>query len=144
MPDWVCTAIEDFSKRLQEFCHFSITEIPLQKRSKQTQINQVLEKESKLILNSIPKNSYCIALNSIGKSFTSQTLAEKVSKLQLHDSQWCFVIGGPEGLSKAVLERAQESWSLSQLTLAHPLARIVLCEALYRSFAILNNHPYHK
>ena len=70
MPDWVCTAIEDFSKRLQEFCHFSITEIPLQKRSKQTQINQVLEKESKLILNSIPKNSYCIALNSIGKSFT--------------------------------------------------------------------------
>lgn len=55
-----------------------------------------------------------------------------------------LVIGGPDGLTQQVLSRANQRWSLSALTLPHPLVRIVLVEQLYRSWSLLNNHPYHK
>lgn len=144
MPTWVDSAVGEYQKRLQEFCNFTITEIPLQKRSKHSQITPILDKEAKAILNTIPKGAYCIALDSTGTSFTSKKLADKISRLQIVESLWCFIIGGPEGLSATVRQRCQESWSLSELTLAHPLARIILSETLYRSFSILSNHPYHK
>lgn len=144
MPEWVNTATNEYSKRLKEFCYFSIVEIPLQKRAKDSQMDKILEKESQLILNAIPKQAYCIALDSSGNTFSSESMAQQINKLQLYNSNWCFIIGGPEGLSNEVMDRADERWSLSQLTFPHPLARIILCESLYRSFAILNNHPYHK
>lgn len=144
MPAWVETAILEYSKRLKEFCNFTIHEIPLQKRNKGPQLERILEKESQLILQAIPRQAYCIALDSSGKSFTSEALAQRVDQLKQQESHWCFIIGGPEGLSQEVQNRTREKWSLSELTFAHPLARIIVCESLYRSFAILNNHPYHK
>ncbi|MEL7400945.1 MAG: 23S rRNA (pseudouridine(1915)-N(3))-methyltransferase RlmH, partial [Pseudomonadota bacterium] len=59
-------------------------------------------------------------------------------------SNFSLLIGGPDGLSRECLQRADAKWSLSALTLPHPLVRIVLIEQLYRAWSILNNHPYHK
>ncbi|MCC5792520.1 MAG: 23S rRNA (pseudouridine(1915)-N(3))-methyltransferase RlmH [Legionellaceae bacterium] len=144
MPDWVYEATAEYQKRLQEFCHFSILEVPLQKRSKTSQMDRIMAKESQTLLHMIPAQSYCIGLDSHGKKFTSEQLATHLDKITLRESQWSLIIGGPEGLHTAVKQRCQEQWSLSDLTFAHPLARIILCEALYRSFAILHHHPYHK
>jgi 23S rRNA (pseudouridine1915-N3)-methyltransferase len=55
-----------------------------------------------------------------------------------------LLVGGPEGLSAACLQRAEQSWSLSPLTFPHPLVRIVVAEQLFRAWSILTNHPYHR
>ncbi len=144
MPNWVNEAVETFSKRLREFCTFQLIEIPLQKRGKAHSLKSIQDKEAELLLKQIPVGSYVIALDVNGAMMTSEQLAKKVEKLQQTEPHWCLLIGGPEGILNSILERACEKWSLSALTLPHPIARIVLLESLYRSWTILTDHPYHK
>ncbi len=144
MPGWVNEAVNEFSKRLKEFAHITLIEIPLIKRGKNNDLSRIIEKESLLIHEAIPSNAYLIALAIEGKTLGSDELAKKLLAIQHISHHICFLIGGPEGLSDSVQKRCQESWSLSKLTLPHPLARIVLLEALYRAFTINTNHPYHK
>ena len=145
MPDWVTQAVDTYSRRLSEFCSLRLIEVPLSKRGKgQGDISRIMEKEAALILRQIPDNAHCIVLDAQGKHFDSVALSQRVEQLHIHHSQWTFVIGGPEGHSPSLLARADERWSLSKLTFAHPLARIILYESLYRSFCIMHHRPYHK
>ena len=144
MPSWVNTAVSEYSKRLKEFSQVNFIEIPLIKRGKTSDLTRIIEKEALLIKNAIPQNAHIIALAIDGEHFSSENLAKKLLATQLIAHHLCFIIGGPEGLSRETLACCQTSWSLSALTLPHPLARIVLLEALYRAFSINHNHPYHK
>ncbi|MCW8471917.1 23S rRNA (pseudouridine(1915)-N(3))-methyltransferase RlmH [Fluoribacter gormanii] len=144
MPDWVTQGSNEYAKRLNDGVQLKITEIPLIRRSKSSDLSRVLEKESVLIKEALPNNARIIALEIEGKSFSSEELACKISQLQQISSHLCFIIGGPEGLSQEILKLCDERWSLSKLTLPHPLVRIILLEALYRAWSIINNHPYHK
>lgn len=144
MPDWVEAAVHDFSKRLNEGMLFSLVEIPLLRRSKASDTARIMQKEMTQMKAAIPPGSRLIALDSLGESFTSPQLARKLAHLQQITSHVCFLIGGPEGLAPELAACSNEQWSLSKLTLPHPIARIVLLEALYRSWSILQNHPYHK
>lgn len=144
MPTWVVEASNEFSKRLREAFKFNLIEIPLLRRTHAHNIAHVLEKEAVKLHQALPKNAHLIALDALGKSFTSENLATHLGKLQHITGHICFVIGGPEGLPQTLLTQSHEQLSLSSLTLPHPIARIVLLEALYRSWSILNNHPYHK
>lgn len=92
----------------------------------------------------MPNGARIIALEIEGKAFSSEELAMKITQLQQISSHLCFLIGGPEGLSSEILSYCDERWSLSKLTLPHPLVRIMLLETLYRAWSIMNNHPYHK
>lgn len=90
----------------------------------------------------IPKLStgYNIALDVLGKqidSFEFSTLLE--DKITIN-----FFIGGAYGFDREFLKRCDKTVSLSQLTMAHKIANLVLCEQIFRSLCILNNHPYHK
>ena len=144
MPSWVEVASTEFSKRLQEYASFNLIEIPLAKRGKSSDLTRILEKEAALISAAIPNGARIIALDIGGHSFASEKLASKLEGLQQITSHVCFLIGGPEGLIPALIARSDERWSLSQLTLPHPLVRIVLLETLYRAWSIIHNHPYHK
>ena len=144
MPFWVNEAASEYTKRLQEFAQINLIEIPLIKRGKLTDQARILEKEAALIQAAIPLNSRVIALDLSGDSFSSEKLALKLEQLQFINHHWCFLIGGPEGLAPPLLARADEAWSLSKLTFPHPLVRIILLETIYRAFAIIHNHPYHK
>jgi 23S rRNA (pseudouridine1915-N3)-methyltransferase len=144
MPRWVNEAVEEFSKRLQEWVQLRLIEIPLLKRGKTADLSRILEKEMTLVQSAIPSGSRLIALDLNGESFTSEQLALKIEHLQQISSHVCFLIGGPEGISPALLNQCNESWSLSKLTLPHTLARIILLETVYRAFSLINNHPYHK
>lgn len=144
MPNWVNEPVAEFSKRLKEFAQVTIIEIPLIKRGKNNDLPRIIEKESILMNEAIPSNAHLVALAIDGKTFSSDELAQKLLAIQHVSNHICFIIGGPEGLNEAVLNRCQESWSLSKLTLPHPLARIVLIEAIYRAFTMTTNHPYHK
>lgn len=144
MPDWVTAAANEYSKRLREFCALSMVEIPLQKRGKAHSLKSVLYKEAELLLKQIPANSYVIALDRLGNHRTSEQLASRIDFLQQTKSHLTLIIGGPEGITEPVMQQVHEKWALSQLTLPHPIARIVLLETLYRSWTILADHPYHK
>jgi len=75
---------------------------------------------------------------------STEKLAQNLSQWQMNGQDICLIIGGPDGLSKRCLQRANMRWSLSDLTLPHPLVRIVLMEQLYRAWTITANHPYHR
>ena len=144
MPTWVLQAIREFTVRLQDSLVLSLIEIPLLRRGKQHDLPRILDKEMQLMQQHMPEQAYLVALDVQGRTFSSEQLAAKLQQLQHATSHVCFLLGGPEGIAARVLASCQEKWSLSTLTLPHTLARVVLLEALYRSVAILNHHPYHK
>ena len=144
MPSWVETAVNEYAKRLKEYVNLSIIEVPLLKRSKSSDLTRILEKESAMVINAIPNGSRVIALEIEGETFSSEKLAKKFELLQQVNSNLCFLIGGPEGLTAETRAHCVERWSLSSLTLPHPMVRIILLEAIYRAWSIINNHPYHK
>lgn len=144
MPAWVIEAVSEFAKRLKEYAFFNLIEIPLGKRGKSSHLASLLEKETSLITAALPPSSYLIALDSQGEMFSSELLAQKMKHLQQISSHLCFIIGGPEGLNTNLQKKCHARWSLSRLTLPHPLVRVILLETLYRTWTILHNHPYHK
>ena len=144
MPDWVETACALYEKRLQEYVQFTKIDLPLVKRSKTYDVQQVLQKEMTTLMAAIPDKSFVIALDVKGKQFNSPELAQYIEGLQHQSSHLCFIIGGPEGLTDSFLKSCHARWSLSKLTLPHPFAKVMSFEAIYRAFAIINHHPYHK
>ncbi len=144
MPDWVVKGSNDYIKRFKDGIQLKVIEIPLISRSKSSDLSRIMEKESAMIREALPSGARIIALDIEGKSFSSEDLSIKISQLQQISSHFCFIIGGPEGLTSEILRLSDERWSLSKLTLPHPLVRIILLETLYRAWTIINNHPYHK
>lgn len=144
MPAWVEQGYHEYAKRLTGNLKLELIEIPLNKRSKNADIDRLIAQECKQMLCHIQAQDHVIALEVTGKNWSTETLAENLACWQHQGHNICLLIGGPEGLHKDALARAQEQWSLSNLTLPHPLVRVVLAEQLYRSWTILARHPYHR
>jgi len=123
---------------------FSCHELSLAKRSKTTNVDSLKEKEAEQMLSCLPQSNHVVALDVLGKSLSTESLAEKLNQWQMLGKDVSILIGGPDGLHQSCLERANESVSLSKLTLPHPLVRIMIAEQLYRAWTITQNHPYHK
>ena len=96
------------------------------------------------MLAAIPAGSIVIALDVLGKSWSTEQLASQLDQWLASGQDVALLVGGPEGLSPACLQRADLKWSLSALTFPHPLVRIILAEQLFRAWSILSNHPYHR
>jgi len=144
MPAWVTEGWKDYAKRLPRDFQVELVELSLGPRGKNQSVERVIGKESEQILAAIPKGDKVIALEVTGKPWSTETLASNLANWSMECSNFSLLIGGPDGLSRECLQRADAKWSLSALTLPHPLVRIVLIEQLYRAWSILNNHPYHK
>lgn len=89
-------------------------------------------------------NERLLALDVRGKAWSTAELSVELSEWLQGGRDVALAIGGPDGLDDAVLARAERRWSLSPLTLPHPLVRILVAEQLYRAMSILRNHPYHR
>jgi len=144
MPAWVSQGYHEYAKRLPRELSPRLLELPLVQRSKSSSVGKLKQREAEQILSAIPPKSRIIALDVKGKSFSTEVLADKLASWQMEAQDVSIVIGGPDGLAKECLTKAHERWSLSALTLPHPLVRIVLLEQLYRAWTILSRHPYHK
>ncbi len=144
MPDWVNKGYHDYAKRLTADCQLKLIEIAPSKRGKNADLARIKKAEGEKILTAIPKGCFVVALEVTGKSWSTEKLAQQMDAW-LHGGQdIALLIGGPEGLSDACVARADITWSLSPLTLPHPLVRVLLSEQLYRAYSILKNHPYHR
>lgn len=144
MPDWVSAGYDDYQKRLTGSLQLELFEIPLSKRSKGADIARLIQKEGQQMLAAIPPHYRRICLDVRGKSLSTEQLAEKLQHYEQQGDHIALLVGGPEGLSSDCLAQAEERWSLSALTLPHPLVRIVLAEQIYRCWSWLAGHPYHR
>lgn len=144
MPAWVEAGFSEYSKRLPADFALSVTEIALGKRGKGGDIKQAIKKETDAVLAKLKDADHVVALEVTGKRLSTEALAERVDSIRMDGKNIALLVGGPDGLGQACRDRANEQWSLSALTLPHPLVRIVLAEQIYRAWSILNGHPYHR
>ncbi len=144
MPRWVAEGVEEYSRRMPRELKVDWRELPLARRGKDSSPEQLKAREGEQILKAIPAGDRVIALDVLGKSLSTEQLAQQLAGWQMSGDNYCLLIGGPDGLSAECLQRAERRWSLSDLTLPHPLVRIILAEQLYRAWTITVNHPYHR
>ncbi len=144
MPDWVEAGVEEYRKRLPRDFELQVQEVPLAQRGKSGDGAQARLKEGEALLKLIGKGEHVVALDVLGKSFSTEALAEEVRSIRDGGRNLCLLVGGPDGLSEACLSRADGRWSLSALTFPHPIVRIILAEQLYRVWTLLQGHPYHR
>ena len=144
MPAWVEAGVAEYRKRLPPEIQFEIREITLAQRGKNADIVRALQQEGEAMSAAIGARDFVIALDVKGKSIATEQFAIELAKWQQHGDPVSILVGGPDGLAAACLERAQQRWSLSALTLPHPIVRVVFAEQLYRAWSINNNHPYHR
>jgi len=144
MPDWVEKGYQEYARRFPNEMHLELVEIPAGKRGKNADIKRILKKEGELTLAAIPKGNKIVTLEVTGKPWTTGQLAKEMKKWQLEARNISLLIGGPEGLAPECIAKSEQRWSLSALTLPHPLVRIITAESLYRAYTLTINHPYHR
>ena len=121
-----------------------LVEIPMAHRGKNPDIPRLMQRESDAILAAAGSKDRVVALEVGGRPWSTEKLASQLESWQQDGRDVSFLVGGPDGLADACRLRADQQWSLSPLTLPHPLVRIVLAEQLYRAWSITRNHPYHR
>lgn len=149
MPKWIDSGFDEYHKRIQPMLTTEIIDLAAAKRAKNpsdANLAQYREQEGKAILATHQSNSRekLWVLDVKGKMLSTEQLADKLSEAMQIGNDVALVIGGADGVSPEVLAAADFKWSLSPLTLPHPLVRVVLMEQLYRAMSINNNHPYHR
>lgn len=144
MPQWINEGFLEYRKRFAPPFSLELIEIPAEKRTKQSDIKRLIQYEGEKLIATIKPNHFVIALHVQGKTWDTEILAKKLKDWQNEGRNIDFLIGGPDGLSSDCLQKAELQWSLSALTLPHPLVRVILAEQLYRAITINQNHPYHR
>jgi len=146
MPAWVQTGFDDYARRMPHECRLELVELAPGARGS-GDINRAIADEDKRMTAAIAGSGPApevIALSVDGKAWSTERLAENMRGWLADGRDRALLVGGPDGLGPASLARANSRWSLSTLTLPHPLVRVVLAEQLYRAHSILVGHPYHR
>ena len=144
MPAWVTQAVEEYGRRMPRELKLQWREIPLARRAQGASAEQLREREGEQLLKAVPAGDAVVALDVLGKRISTAKLARKLEDWQMSGLNYSLLVGGPDGLSPRCLDRAGARWSLSDLTLPHPMVRVLLAEQLYRAWTITVNHPYHR
>ena len=134
--------IDDFLERLRRFVPAEIAEV---RDPRSGDDKRQLAAEEERLLAALDSDDRVVVLDAAGQSWSSQQLAQFVSKhLGSDPRRLTFVIGGYGGMTEKVKARAERKWSLSPLTFTHEMTRLLVVEQLYRAMCILKNHPYSK
>ncbi|MFM2486322.1 23S rRNA (pseudouridine(1915)-N(3))-methyltransferase RlmH [Celerinatantimonas yamalensis] len=144
MPTWVEQGFQEYARRFPKDLALELVEIPAGKRGKNADIRRILEKEGELTLAAVGRTNRIVCLEVQGNAWDTPELATQLERWKMDGRDVSLLIGGPEGLSPECVAAAEQHWSLSNLTLPHPLVRIVVAESLYRAWSLTANHPYHR
>ena len=140
MPAWVQAGFAEYHKRMPRDFAVELREIPVSRREGA----RAVAEEGEALLAALGADEHVVALEVGGEPWSTADLAARLRAWRDEGRRAAFLIGGPDGLSDACRARAAGQWSLSRLTLPHPLVRIVLMEQIYRAWTILGAHPYHR
>ena len=144
MPGWVNEAWNEYARRMPPNLGLSLREIALEKRRKNADTRRLKATESQALYAEMPVRARIIALDVRGQGWSTEKLAANLGDWMGEGRDVGFMIGGPDGISAEMMQKADNRWSLGPLTLPHPLVRVVLAEQLYRAWTITQNHPYHR
>lgn len=144
MPAWVGEGYREYARRMPRECSLVLNEIPLAHRSKSQAIERAVNEEGKRMLAALSDRQQVIALDVKGRSWSTEQLAQQLDNWKQDGRDISLLVGGPDGLAAECLQRAEQVWSLSSLTLPHPLVRVLLAEQLYRAWSLNSGHPYHR
>jgi 23S rRNA (pseudouridine1915-N3)-methyltransferase len=143
IPQWAQNAWDDYAKRFPAELKIELKAVKTEARASRT-VEQLMAAERGRIEAAIPKGSYVVALDELGTAQTTQALASRLKTWQVQANDVALIIGGPDGLDPDFLKQARERLRLSDMTLPHAMARVLLIEQLYRAWSINANHPYHR
>ncbi|MFC4276986.1 23S rRNA (pseudouridine(1915)-N(3))-methyltransferase RlmH [Achromobacter aloeverae] len=144
MPAWVETAWDDYARRMPPDCALELREIKPEPRTSGKTPVQMMAAEARRIDAALPPQALRIALDERGRDLTTMALSQTLEQWRAGGRDVAFLVGGPDGLDAALKASCASQIRLSSLTLPHPMVRVVLAEQLYRAWAILTNHPYHR
>lgn len=147
MPDWVQSGYDDYAKRLQPLLPVQLVPLAMAKRGKNdsaSEIHKYCQQEGQTILTARQPRERLIALEVGGRNLSTEKLADTLRLWMQEGQDVALAIGGPDGLSNEVRQQAEWHWSLSPLTLPHPIVRIIVIEQIYRAMSLINGHPYHR
>lgn len=143
MPDWLVAGCGEYLKRMPRELPLSVIEIKPEPRAGKSR-EQLTAAEMGRILPAIAGCGRIVALDERGADLSTQQLARRLEAWMQDGRDTAFLIGGADGLAPELKARADETLRLSSLTLPHAMARLLLCEQLYRAVSVLKNHPYHR
>ena len=143
-PGWITAGYQVYAQRLRRGCSLELIEIPLGRRSRHTSAEKARHAEGARMLRAIPGAAHVVALTVDGRAWSTAELAGQLRRWAALGVPVCLLVGGPDGLSPEVLERADAHWCVSPLTLPHGLVRPLVAEALYRAWSLTQGHPYHR
>ena len=143
VPDWAQTAWDDYAKRFPHEIKIELKAVKTEPRASKT-LDTLYAAERTRIETAIPKGARVVVLDERGTSLTTLALASRLTDWQLGGGDVALVIGGPDGIEPAFRQAAHERIRLSDLTLPHAFARVLLIEQLDRAWSVNANHPYHR
>ena len=143
-PAWVDDAFRIYTGRFPPQWKFRTDVIATARRTRTGDSSRAIALEGEAILGKLSNSEQVVLLDEKGRQLTSKSLAERLSAWQTDGRNLAFVIGGPDGVSDACRNRADFTWSLSDLTLPHGLARVLFAEQVYRAWSLSSGHPYHR
>ncbi|WP_342617706.1 23S rRNA (pseudouridine(1915)-N(3))-methyltransferase RlmH [Rhodoferax sp. GW822-FHT02A01] len=143
VPDWAQTAWDDYAKRFPHEIKVELKAVKTEPRGSKT-LDTLYAAERARMEAVIPKGCRIVVLDERGSNLTTMALAGRLKDWQLGGGDVALVIGGPDGIDPAFKQAAHERIRLSDMTLPHAFARVLLIEQLYRAWSINANHPYHR
>lgn len=144
MPGWVEEAYAEYARRMPAETPLVLREIRAETRGANQSADGVMEREARRIEEALPSGCRIVALDEHGARHTSRSLAEELARWRQDGRDVALLIGGADGLAPRIKSRADQLLRLSDLTLPHGLARVLLAEQLYRAHTLLTGHPYHR
>lgn len=143
-PAWAEEACADYLKRFPPDWRVELKAVKAEPRNQGKTVEAMKAAEAERLAAACPKGARRVVLDERGQRVTTQQLAERLRTWQHDGRDVVLLIGGPDGLDDALKGGADEALRLSDLTLPHALARVLLAEALYRAWSLHAGHPYHR
>jgi 23S rRNA (pseudouridine1915-N3)-methyltransferase len=144
MPAWVEAGCDEYLKRFSRDFPVSLQPVEAAGRGRSRPAADAMRREGEALLARVGAADRCVALAVDGVAISTPQLAQRIEDWRMDGRDVSLLIGGADGLASACLDRAEWRWSLSKLTLPHPLVRVLLLEQLYRAWSIISGHPYHR
>jgi 23S rRNA (pseudouridine1915-N3)-methyltransferase len=144
LPDWINDGFREYQKRLRSPVILELQEIPVAPRRAGENPQRAILREGTDMLAALKPGDYVVALEISAPSMSTEQLSTWLAERLRDGRPLALLIGGPDGLSPQCRARADQSWSLSPLTLPHGLVRVVVAEQIYRAMSLLAGHPYHR
>lgn len=143
-PDWAQKAFTSYEQKFNKSIEVVWIGCKPSQRSRNYNVSSVVEKESTSLVSKIKKGDLIISLDKEGINLSTE-------KLRLNFDNWVsssrdisFIIGGPDGISKSLIDKSDFCWALSNLTFPHSVVPVLVIEQIYRVWSMTQNHPYHK